>query len=106
MQSSQDLDSLVSEVKAHLSFILPSNTLFKATAWPAFIAGAEAKDAAGQEWAKMHFESLWKVQPWGLIKGGLAVLEMIWQRGTRAKNLHGHNWIAYMRDNRVDWLIL
>jgi len=47
-----DLESLVSYVIHHLSSITYDGGLFKATSWPTFIAGAETKDLASQEWVK------------------------------------------------------
>ncbi|KAF2716177.1 hypothetical protein K431DRAFT_289638 [Polychaeton citri CBS 116435] len=58
IKSSQNLENLMLEVKTHLSFILPSDAMFAATAWPAFIVGAEARDAPEKEWAITHFDRL------------------------------------------------
>lgn len=63
-----------------------------------------------------RFQELWKVEPWGLIRGALGVLERIWvDRGTVVVNGEGTllegergegNWIRDLRERGVDWLIL
>ena len=106
LQIPQDHASLVSEVIEQLSFILPADTLFAATAWPAFIAGAESRDTTGQDWARKHFNRLWEVQPWGLMKGAIAALELIWQSRDQREAQSKHDWIALLKDKRMNWLIL
>ncbi|KAF2489033.1 hypothetical protein BU16DRAFT_496889, partial [Lophium mytilinum] len=75
IQLSYDVESLVEDIITHLSFICPSDPLFTATTWPAFIAGAETHDHARQELVATRFQELWEVEPWGLIRGALGVLE-------------------------------
>ncbi|KAF2716465.1 hypothetical protein K431DRAFT_235322 [Polychaeton citri CBS 116435] len=117
IELSNDLDSLVGDVITHLSLIRRSDPLFTATAWPALIAGAETKDLSRQEWVSRRFHELWEVEPWGLIRGALGVLETIWKgrrRGTvideEGAPLEGKmgdgNWIGDLRGRGVDWLIL
>lgn len=112
----RDPESLVTEVIDHISMIDQTDPLFTATAWPAFVAGAETYDHSRQEWAVRHFQELWKVEPWGLIKGALKVLSTIWKsRDAIANGLKvpsreheraGDNWITKLRASGVDWLIL
>lgn len=116
-QLSHNLESLVTDTITHLSLIRPSNALFTAATWPAFIAGAETNDPGRQEWVLRTFHELWEVEPWGLIRGALGVLERIWEgrRGGVVVNgketlLKGNkgdeNWIEDLRGSGVDWLIL
>ncbi|MCJ1458314.1 hypothetical protein MMC28_008685 [Mycoblastus sanguinarius] len=116
-QLSHNLESLVADIIAHLSFIPPSSALFTATTWPAFIAGAETNDRARQEWVARRFQELWEVEPWGLIRGALGVLERIWVgrrsgvvvngEGTLLKGKKGDgDWIGDLKGGGVDWLIL
>lgn len=115
-QISEDLEALVIQVQTQLSMISPNNPLFGATAWPSFIAGAEAKDITSEKWARQHFQNLWELQPWGLIKGALGILEMIWARRQNGSNEETNvlaraednkeDWIGYMKEVGVDWLIL
>ncbi|KAI9742851.1 MAG: hypothetical protein M1818_003580 [Claussenomyces sp. TS43310] len=113
---SHELESLVADIITHLSFIRPSDALFTATTWPAFIAGAETNDGTRQEWVARRFQELWEVEPWGLIRGALGVLERIWMgrsgvvvngEGTPLRGKKGDgDWIGDLRGRGVDWLIL
>ena len=117
IQLSQDLENLVADVITYLSFIGPSNPLFKATTWPAFVAGAETNDSVRQEWVRRRFQELWEVEPWGLIRGALEVLERIWtgrsngavvdEGGNLLKGEKGDkDWVRELRGMGVDWLII
>lgn len=114
---SQRLDLLVDTVISHLSFIRPDHALFKATPWPAFIAGAETDSIAQQKWVLQRFKELWEVEPWGLIKGALGVLESLWagrasqsneasQREDRKERSSRGDWVDDLRSRGVDWLII
>lgn len=114
---SDDLESLVGDIVTHLSLIPKSHALFKAAAWPAFIAGAETNDRDRQAWVIKTFEDLWDVEPWGLIKGALGVLERIWSSRMsevvdggggivhHGKQKHG-GWVEELRGRGVDWLVI
>ena len=103
-----NLESLVSEVVFHLSFIRLGNALFKATTWPTFIAGAETEDPRQKAWVVARLREIWKVEPWGLIRGALGVLELVWHR--RNASMQGGastvDWVQDMRTLGADWLIL
>lgn len=115
LQLLQDLENLVLKIQIHLSNISPHDPVIAATAWPSFIAGAEAHEDATECWAQNQLQNIWAVQPWGLIKGALAVLRMIWARRrqyrycedtyTSDDKEENENWIAYMKIG-ADWLIL
>jgi hypothetical protein len=112
----QDLENLVLKIQIHLSNISPHDPVIAATAWPSFIAGAEAHEYTTECWAENQLQNIWAVQPWGLIKGALAVLRMIWARRRRYRDCEdtytlvdkeeNENWIAYMKGIGADWLIL
>ncbi|KAG8533548.1 uncharacterized protein KY384_001288 [Bacidia gigantensis] len=118
VQLSHDLESLVEDIMMPLSFILSDTEMFKAIAWPAFVAGAETRDPKRREWVKGKFHDLWEVQPWGVIRGALKVLEEIWERSKSRKPVldlegdivnnerSGGDWIAELRVTGVDWLII
>ena len=103
-----NLESLVSEVFSHLSLIRHGNALFKAITWPTFIAGAETKDPGRQAWVVARLRELWEVEPWGVIRGALGILELIWHR--RNTSMQGGastvDWIQDLRTLGVDWLIV
>lgn len=114
---SDNLEPLVAEIITHVSLIHPNNPLFKAIAWPVFIAGAETHDRATQDWVFMKLQELWAVEPWGLIQGALGVLERIWEERRNGSNGVGQqklqdgkkrnsNWVADLRRSGVDWLVI
>jgi hypothetical protein len=49
-QLAHSLGSWISEAIAHMAWIRPCDALFTATAWPAFIAGAETSSPQEQAW--------------------------------------------------------
>jgi hypothetical protein len=110
------LENLALKIQIHLSNISPHDPVIAATAWPSFIAGAEANENATKCWAQNHLQNIWAVQPWGLIKGALAVLRTIWARRRRYRDCEdtytmadeeeNENWVAYMKRIGADWLIL
>ena len=66
-----------------------------------------------------RFRELWEIEPWGLIKGALSVLERIWmgRRSSRKvvvasgetlakEEKRNEDWIGDLRGSGVDWLIL
>ena len=64
-----------------------------------------------------RFQELWEVEPWGLIRGALGVLERIWVEKRSGVVNHGEgtllngkkvdgDWIGDLRGRGVDWLIL
>jgi hypothetical protein len=115
LQLLQDLQNLILKIQIHLSNISPDDPVIAATAWPSFIAGAEANGNATECWAQNQLQNIWAVQPWGLIKGALAVLRMIWARRRQYRDCEdtytsvgkegNENWVAYMRRIGADWLI-
>jgi chaperone required for assembly of F1-ATPase len=103
-----NLEPLVSEVICHLSFIRLGNALFKATTWSAFIAGAETKNPGQQAWVVARLREIWEVEPWGLIRGALGILELIWHRRNTSMQVGAStvDWIQDLRTLGVDWLIV
>ena len=64
-----------------------------------------------------RFQELWEVEPWGLIRGALGVLERIWveRRSDAMVNEEGNplmgktkdgDWIRDLRVRGADWLII
>ena len=64
----------------------------------------------------IRFQELWEVEPWGLLKGAVTLLEKIWsarekevvqEEESLRKELHDkRDWIGDLRGSGVDWLIL
>ncbi|THY24323.1 hypothetical protein D6D01_05518 [Aureobasidium pullulans] len=111
-----DFVALVDEVMGSISQIRKHDALFTATIWPAFIAGAETDMAEKQELVVVRLRELWEVEPWGLMRGALRTLETIWsikKRGAQdgksylpGQRLRDGDWIQYLRETGVNWLIL
>lgn len=119
----QDLDGLVNDVLSHLEFIDADIALSTATAWPAFIAGAESQNADVQAWVENRIQSLWAVEPWGTTQCALEILRKLWARHPSShrtyldyehdvKNLAiddiwkpGGAWVVELRQMGIDWLI-
>ncbi len=112
----QDLESLVLLVQKNLSNLSPNDPMIAATAWPSFVAGAETRSPLVKEWAWNQLQNIWTVQPWGIIKGALAVLTQIWAKSTSGQpgettNLlvnteRRRNWITYLKESGANWLIV
>ncbi|KAH9217875.1 acriflavine sensitivity control protein acr-2, partial [Leptodontidium sp. 2 PMI_412] len=104
-----DLELLAAEIIGHLSIIQPSDALFTATTWPAFIAGAETNDSSRQAWAMRRFQELWEVEPWGLMRGAIDVLDQIWAEKRDAAVVgkrQNENWLVNLKSRGDDWLII
>ena len=135
IQLFQNLEVYVIQTRLSLSSIPSSDPLFTASAWPTFIAGAETTDRLMQEWVKKRFQDLWSLEPWGLMRGAVVVLEEIWKErgdnrgkseemephtgasGDKIKKLRwskldghrndsGSNWVKELKEKDVAWLIL
>lgn len=71
--------ALVSEILAHLAGVDEGDPHFKATSWPTFIAGAEARDAASREWVLGRLMKLWECCPWGYVFAAVEMLRRTWE---------------------------
>lgn len=104
---SDNLESLVSDVVHHLSFLTCDDEFFKATSWPTFIAGAETRDLTRQDWVASRLHKLWDLLPWGYIGSALQILDTIWEKRNITTNSANTsvNWVQELRSMGVDWLI-
>jgi hypothetical protein len=71
-----------------------------------------------QKWVATRFHELWKVEPWGLIRGALEVLEQIWnerklmelrQSDSQPSSPHEtgkFDWLDYLRGKNEELLVL
>jgi hypothetical protein len=79
-------DELVSDIVSHLSHIDERNPHFKATAWPAFVAGAETQDDNTRQWLMRRLLAAWEVCPWGYIFTAVDMLQRMWRvQGSEAQ---------------------
>lgn len=88
----------------HLSSVPDEDPNFKATTWPAFIAGAEASDPERQAWCKDRLQRLVKVVPWGFIDTAMDALDVIWRLKREGKTQEG--WVQALKDPDLNFLIV
>ena len=74
-----DTDLLVSDILSHLAQIEETDPYFKASSWPAFIAGAETLDAEKRTWTLKRLLAIWEICPWGYIFTAIEMLKATWQ---------------------------
>ncbi|KAI9037684.1 uncharacterized protein KD926_000100 [Aspergillus affinis] len=102
-----DIERLVENIIHHLSFLDAEDPLFKATAWPTFIAGAETNNHAHRQWALERLDQLWSAMPWGYVQTANEVMRMAW--GLREKSPSGAalqaGWIHQLKSLGNHWLI-
>lgn len=96
---------LVAEVISHLAMIKPGQAFFTATAWPAFVAGAETDVLESRQWVLQRFRDLWLAEPWGLMNGAVSALEEVWTMSVSG-DASDRDWISHLRKRGVDWLII
>jgi hypothetical protein len=113
-----DFEALVTGVLDNISCIDINSALFTATTWPTFVAGAQTTLLKRQHWVAKRFRERWEVEPWGLLQGVRETLETIWALKRvsaedastlspveRKMRVDG-DWVQYLRETGVDWLIL
>lgn len=88
----------------HLSSVPDDDPNFKATSWPAFIAGAEASDPERQAWCKDRLQRLVKAVPWGFIYTAMDALDVIWRLKREGKGQEG--WVQTLKDPDLNFLIV
>ncbi|KHO01380.1 acriflavine sensitivity control protein acr-2 [Metarhizium album ARSEF 1941] len=98
------VEALSCETFEHLSSIPDDDPNFKATAWPTFIAGAEAAGRARREWVIHRLQRLVRCCPWGFIYTAMETLQTIWDlenTGQRTKS-----WVHTLKDPQMNFLIV
>lgn len=70
---------LVEEILTHLASVDEGDPHFKATSWPTFIAGAEAKEESSREWVLHRLMKMWECCPWGYVFAAVEMLRRTWQ---------------------------
>lgn len=105
----EHLESLASEIIHHLSFVTANNELFKATSWPTFVAGADARDLGQQAWAMSRLQQLWECLPctMGYIRSAMEILGGIWEKRDAAMydGTHTVDWIQEVKMLEIDLMI-
>jgi hypothetical protein len=106
-----DFESLVAKIVNNLSMIAKEGSLYTATTWPAFIAGAETNSNSHQQFVMSRLEHLWELEPWGLYRKAAEILQTIWNAkkcisATDGEQIRHGDWVQYLRANSIAWLIL
>ena len=104
-----NLEFLVSDIIDHLSFVTSDCELFKATSWPAFVAGADSRDLGQQMWAMARLQELWECLPctMGYVRSAMEILEGIWNKRDAAVcgGMHNVEWIQDLKVSEIDLMI-
>ncbi|RDA95573.1 hypothetical protein CP533_1268 [Ophiocordyceps camponoti-saundersi (nom. inval.)] len=101
-----DADLLVSDILAHLVQIGSDDPYFKATSWPAFIAGVETREAEKRTWTMQRLLAIWNICSWGYILAAVEMLKATWAAQDRDALRSGVNWLQDLKDMGYDCLIV
>jgi hypothetical protein len=97
-------ERLSRELIQHLAGVPDEDPNFKATAFPTFIAGAEAKDPETRDWIMNRLRRLVFWCPWGFLYTAMDTLPVIWRMEEEGKSQRG--WIQTLRDPELNFLIV
>lgn len=97
-------ETLSRDIFQHLSSIPDEDPNFKATAWPTFIAGAQAKDPEMQRWVMHRLQRLVAVCPWGFLFTAMETLPVIWK--LTGQETEGRSWVQILKDPDLNFLIV
>lgn len=96
-------ERLSKEILEHLAMVPDDDPNFKATTWPTFIAGAEAKDPQTRAWIMNRLRRLLFWCPWGFLYTAIETLEVIWSLDGKRGN---RGWVQTLTDPDVNFLIV
>lgn len=96
----QDLSQ---EIYEHLTSVPDDDPNFKATTWPTFIFGAEARDETRRQWVMDRLQRLVVNCPWGFLYTAMETLPVIWglDEETAARG-----WIQTLKDPDMNFLLV
>ncbi|PLB44098.1 hypothetical protein P170DRAFT_392122 [Aspergillus steynii IBT 23096] len=101
-----DIERLVQNIVCDLSFLDAQDPLFKATAWPTFIAGAETNNSMYRQWAMDRLNCLWSAMPWGYVQTANEVMQIAWKlRDQPSVVALQPGWINQLKGLGKHWLI-
>lgn len=98
-----DTDFLVDDILGHLSHIDEKDPYFKASSWPAFIAGAETRDAEKRTWTMKRLMAIWAICPWGYVFTAIEMLKATWQMQDAGGS---KNWLQDLKAMGFGYLIV
>ncbi|KAF2182101.1 hypothetical protein K469DRAFT_587513 [Zopfia rhizophila CBS 207.26] len=99
------LPGLANDILHHLSYLNPSDKVFKSIGWPIFLAGAESDIPAQQKWIMEKLDSLWNEMFWGYILNVKEVLKLIWKCKERTTEGEEVCWVDEVKRMGTELLI-
>ncbi|KAJ9157944.1 Acriflavine sensitivity control protein acr-2 [Pleurostoma richardsiae] len=109
---SSQAEDLVSESLLHLCSVPVSHPLFKGTAWPTFMAGAQTDDPASRELCSSRLRALYHatpfICPWGYVETAILMLQAVWDARDAeiSKGQPGTNWLVQLKSWQFNCLIV
>lgn len=97
-------EQLSRDIFEHLSSIPDEDPNFKATTWPTFIAGAEARGRARRNWVMDRLQRLVVSCPWGFLYTAMETLQVIWDLDNKGKATK--SWVQTLKDPEMNFLIV
>ncbi|KAG5969940.1 hypothetical protein E4U55_001913 [Claviceps digitariae] len=97
-------EQLCHEIFEHLSSIPDEDPNFKATTWPTFIAGAQARESATRDWVMDRLQRLLVSCPWGFLNTAMETLQTIWDLDN--KGMGRRSWVQTLKDPNMNFLIV
>ncbi|KAG6192646.1 hypothetical protein E4U27_002379 [Claviceps purpurea] len=88
----------------HLSCISDDDPNFKATTWPTFIAGAEARDPPRRDWVMNRLKRLVVSCPWGFLYTAMDTLQSLWDLDSKVMGTK--SWVQLLKDPDLNFLIV
>ncbi|KAL4966140.1 Zn(II)2Cys6 transcription factor [Aspergillus stella-maris] len=105
-------ESLVAGIIENLSLVPITDPVFKATCWPAFIAGAETDNPVYRRWAQDRLREFWELIPWGYVRTAGDVMMTTWRLRDAAGRTGEDNvgkrkgsWVQQLKGLQKYWLI-
>ncbi|ODA83152.1 hypothetical protein RJ55_01662 [Drechmeria coniospora] len=96
--------TLSDDLFRHLSSVPEEDVNFKATAWPTFIAGAEASTLDRRAWVMDRLQKLVVSCPWGFLYTAMDTLQIIWHLDSQSDG--ARSWVQTLKDPNLNFLIV
>jgi hypothetical protein len=99
------MEDLIADIHIHLGHIDENDVHFKATSWPTFIAGVEARDSERRAWTLKRLLAVWSSCPWGYIVMATDTLKKTWRLQDESPREHV-SWLRELRARNSDCLVV
>lgn len=88
----------------HLESVPDADPNFKATTWPSFIAGAEAREPERRRWAMDRLHRLFLRCPWGFLYTAMEAVQAIWD--SQGAEEEDRSWVQLLKNSGEYYLIV